>query len=197
MRYPILFAALLVTIAAPAAAQDGSEVAEKRTVERAQQFLVEFYNSLGDSTNLIVGAWLVEGTWQLGSKPAKYSASATVESTATSIRADEPCKLSVSATDIRRYSPWAFERGEALADMPSKISANIDWKKIRSVSVRRNQRLIRGDAVFAPKDMDGWYIDLDGSSVSLLHTNEANARRAANAMEFLREQCGFRTETGF
>ena len=40
---PRIIALAAFALAAPATAQDGSETAEKRTVEGAQQFLAEFY----------------------------------------------------------------------------------------------------------------------------------------------------------
>lgn len=193
MRHLTLVLALL---AAPAAAQDGSEPAKRRSLEDAQSFLAEFYRSLGRTVEVSDGAWMRNGSWELGPKPSGYTDSATVDATLRDVTPSGRCTTKITVEGLRKYSPYAYERGDVLPT-PATVQTTIDWSGVTSVKVSRQKKLKRTNPP-EETELSGWYVDVNGpSGLSFLHGDEEAAKRAAFAMQFLKEQCGFKTETGF
>lgn len=192
MRRLVLTLAALAALAqtAPAAAQDGSETSEKRTVEGAQKFLVEFYATQPNQT-VYSGARPIASGWEFvgASDPGRVG----VEATLVEIHMLESCKTALTFRDLRKYTA-GYPVPQTLPNAPATIAGTIDWSRVTSVTVLPRREY---NPVTKAVEQMGWQVSSSGSGFLFYHPTEEMANRVAFAMNFLREQCGFKTDTGF
>lgn len=178
-------AAAALAIATPAAAQDGSETAEKRTVEGAQKFLTDFYSKMSATAWFAIfhrGAEWVPMT--AGERPGFTFA--FLEGSIVELRPATQCRTEVRYTRLRTKR---FFRGIASVplDEPSGgLTTAIDWAVVSKVRVLADNQ-----------DGTNVWIDWKEGGVRFNHMDESDAKRAAFAMDFLREQCAAKSDTGF
>ena len=192
-----LAAAFLLSSSA-ALAQDGSEQTGTRTVEDAQQFLDKYYRSLGyGRVNLM--AWPDGNGLRLGKEPSREAGGTYVSGDMSDMSSVARCESNIVVSNLFTYTPFLFERGDPVSTDGTKFVRVIDWSTVTKVTVRPRTGLTRVPLERDVKD-GSFIVVIDGPArdgVSFRHGSEESANRAANAMEYLREQCGFNTDTGF
>ena len=187
MRAVLLTLAALA-LAAPAAAQDGSEGSVQRTPESAQRFLGEYFAKM-PSIGLV---WFmthdgvlkpvrnyqpIEGVGVSGSgKIAEWSA-------------PEPCHSTVDLRDLDLKS-GKLNSGEEFNFSLQSHRYEIDWSRVTGVT-RADNYSGRGPAVTI--GYPAGEVMLPALSVASLE----DADRLKFAFAFLKEKCAFKSDTGF
>jgi hypothetical protein len=173
--------ALCLAMATAAQAQDGSEPVGQRTVENAQKFLSDFYRGPGFEARF--------------DKPIPYSIGVVV-------RAESPnrCETVFVTNKARKYEYVAGETEQPVGDPAAEYSHLAKWSELK-ISVQQEQKLNPYDK------SEKWdtgrymiYVSPRGTGPQgfvLHHPSEDDAKRAANAIQFLIDECGFKSETGF
>ena len=187
--------AAAIAVAAPAGAQDGSEGAGQRTPESAQRFLTEFLGQGGFGA--IVTLRLRDGGYgpylatDAGDWAFTYGQVATW-------RGVDRCRSRIEPAGVRTN----FE-GPSYKYPPQYVGLDIDWSRVIKIDVTPSPAnyTVRGSdgpainrSVFAvlPTVREG-HAWLPG----LLFDSKEDADRVGLAMEFLRTQCAFKSDTGF
>lgn len=186
---PLALAALAV--AAPATAQDGSEVAERRTVEGAQKFVGDFYTARRDQT-VSTYAHLVGGQWEV--QQGKVLPEDTwIHAKLVGMARSDKCSTSLQIGEPRKYTVGYFGTPPLEPNAPKMLTATIDWSQVSSIAIYEQREFKKGLGVTNV----GWVVGPSGSNISFLHADQESAKRVAFAMEFLRENCGVKSDTGF
>lgn len=198
MRIALCLACLIGAVSTSAWAQDGSEVAEKRTVEGAQQFLDEYYSKLAGQIQVYAWVYRISGPWELkGRVPPSSSAAKAIEADLVSLNKSDRCKSKIIVKNAMLAQDYIAQRREPLPEASGTYSEIIDWSDIGPVTVSERTKTYRYDPT-GERHAVGWWISFKGGPVTTFyHPDEESARRAGLAMEFLREQCGVKTKTGF
>lgn len=194
----LYFTLAALILAAPAIAQDGSEPTEKRTVEGAQKFLAEYYSELAGRIQIYGWVYGISGHWEmLGRVPPSFSSAKAIEADLVSLTESDRCKSTIVVKNAMLAQDYIAQRREPLPGRSETYTDIIDWSEIGPVTVEERMKTYRYDLSGA-KHAVGWRIGFKGAPVTTFyHPDEESARRAGLAMEFLREQCGFKTKTGF
>lgn len=188
-----LFLAATLAAATPAAAQDGSEASGQRTVEGAQQFLLDFYSNGG--ARIEAGGYQSSSGWSWTNSAG--STSVLIEGKVDSLRSLERCKSAVVISTIIKKRFRASDPTIPIFPQASTLTLQIDWAKVTKVKSDPGWLFEEGGSVEVPS---GWHramIYWPGGSAFFMHLDEADAERAAFAMQFLKDNCGFKTDTGF
>lgn len=173
MRHLTLALALL---AAPAAAQDGSEGAEKRTVGGAQKFLSEVYNRGGHRIGFGISAGPAAGKLYR-------------------IQNSNQCLTVFVMTNAQEQYFIEGQGSKSLSPPEKEHALTVRWGDITKVVVEPNWRF---DAKGSIRNTSAFDIVAVGTTgFRLTHPSEDEAKRLAFAMQFLKEECGLKTETGF
>ena len=199
MRDQILALAALA-LATPAAAQDGSEASSERTVEGAQRFLSEYYSSFQNQIQVLDTAWDVNGNWKMGAEPPSFAGHTFIEAELARLSSTERCKMIAEVAEPRAYSAWALERGRPLSNAPRILNGIVDFSQTTTITVEPQTKMLK--VPLGQKVQRGWRVsirskDRGAGELVFVHQDEESAKRAAFAMNFLREQCGFKSDTGF
>lgn len=194
---PLALAAL--TLTAPAVAQDGSETAEKRTVEGAQKFLSEYYSQT--SARLKSGGYTLNGHWSIEKLPG--STHEMAEGTIVKFEPVDRCKSKFIMSPAIKYRWRASDPRVPITADSGRLVVDVDWSKITRLEVKDDWYFEEGgpNSVSTGSTMILIWMKkaTEGGDASFfpIHATKEEAERAAFAMQFLKEQCGFKTETGF
>lgn len=196
-----LAALVLLGLAASASAQDGSEATSERTVEGAQQFLTEFYAQADAKAKS--GGYVRDGHWSVEKTPG--SIHQMIEGPVVGVATTGRCKSTVT---VHPAIEWRWRRSDAstpVAADSGRLSLGIDWSAIQKVVVEDDWLFEDGGPasvktgytsvilwVKAPGQAPGQAL-----TTMLIHPTREGADRAAFAMQFLAEHCGFKSDTGF
>lgn len=196
MRALAAVAALFVSVAgAPAQAQDGSEGTAQRTPESAQRFLTEFLAQGGFGA--IVTLRLRDGGYgpYLAADAGDW---AFTYGQVASWRGVDRCRSRIELAGIRSN----FE-GPSYKYLPQYVGLDIDWSRVIKIDVTPSP------ANYTVRPSDGPAINRSVFAVlptvreghawlpGLLFDSKEDADRVGLAMEFLRSQCAFKSDTGF
>jgi hypothetical protein len=176
-----------------ATAQDGSEASSPRTIEGAQKFLSQIYAQGG-----------TEGTLQVYQQGSEVRTERTDGGSVKILRGAirgvgsvDRCQSTVTYAGLshKRYS--VRDPQTPFGSPDAELVRTIDWGKATAVVVQKDW-LSDGQA----NALDtGWHQIVvqmrDDNGLAFLHRSEEEAKRAAFAMEFLRDECGLKSDTGF
>jgi hypothetical protein len=185
--------AALLAVAAPTAAQDGSETAAARTVEGAQQFLVHFYAK--GAARIETRGYLSGGEWSWSESPG--STSILVEAKVDAAKTLGRCKSEILFSSPSKKRFRASSPLDPVLAPNARLSLNVDWSKVTRVKADAGWVFEEGGTQEVPS---GWHramIYWPGNSAFFLHLDPSDAERAAFAMQFLKEQCAPKSDTGF
>lgn len=186
---PLALAAL--TLAAPAAAQDGSEGMGKRTVEGAQQFLAEFYGQNRFEA-------LANGKYANGfvhpdeGGKSHMSVRGPLESIVNTGR----CKTRITIFPAMKRRFGDLEPKVMITENSGRISTELDWSKVTKQFLENDWIFGQGGAV-QENGRVNVHLWINGQDISFVHDTKEAAERANFAMQFLAEQCGLQSDTGF
>jgi hypothetical protein len=189
---PRIIALAAFALAAPATAQDGSETAEKRTVEGAQQFLAEFYErgvGRAETAGYESGS---EWRWQ----EAPGFTFQLIDGVVDSLRPVGRCKSVITISSAIKKK---WRSSDAIVSIAGgrPIELEIDWSSLSSVKVRPDWLYEEGGSGQVPSGLHEVSFGWKGGWVFLRHADKADAERVGFVIQFLKEECGFKTETGF
>lgn len=200
----LAFALTALTLAAPAGAQDGSEAAQKRTVEGAQQFFAEA---------LLKGGWealsfdwfdgathhFFKDGWQTSQERIMtVGAQAPVYGEILSIQTPSRC-LSILTVDAK-VTRGSFIEDPRMPITPKKLVVILDWSRMNPVKAKPETMLSRardGETVNTMRTNIWVWDPKVKSGVAFQHGESSVAQRLAFAMEFLQENCAEKSDTGF
>lgn len=199
MRNQITFACALALMAAPAAAQDGSEASGARTVEGAQKFLAEYTTT--HATEAIITTFATSsGGWRVHYNDVEKDGAIKFAIAGFGpVSTTDRCVSTVGFYNLRNRGKLVGQfYGEAFAP-GERISQKLDWSKasnvqtgaFRLIEPSSNSQVATGEH-YVSFIVQGWMGDL-----VLLYPSQEDAQRVAFAIRFLVDQCGFKTETGF
>ena len=194
MRALAAVAALLASLAvAPAQAQDGSEGTAQRTPESAQRFLSEFFAQGGFDTFVNVrveGDALVPFRWTENGRTFAFGSVQRWTATGR-------CNSRVDIGNIRTIS-----EGPGYGLPPQSIAIDIDWSKVLHTSVEpaRTFQVRAADGSATSRTYFGIAAsvrDREFVLPGLVFVSKEDADRVGFALDFLRRECGFKSDTGF
>jgi hypothetical protein len=185
----------LLAIAAPAAAQDGSETATQRTVEGAQSFLGGLYARGG--AQAAVGIWHSGGDWIRGWAEKPGYKWASLRGDVVGLEPESRCKNRLIFANPKLDSHQMQSPNTPFTLAGNRVEEIVHWDRIASVKLAEEER---GDGQGNRVKAGWWRINLlyyDRNSVRFYHLSEEDAQRAAAAIEFLRLNCGQNSDSGF
>lgn len=195
MHISIFLACVVAAVSTSASAQDGSEATEKRTVAGAQQFLKDFHEDHVATAEFII--WVNGSEWLPNNdeKPSGYRF-AFLSGDVSTIVTPAPCKTVVSLAKIRTKRFFRNTPSVPLIMPKAGVSRTIDWSRITGVRVRDDDRYDdNGTTVKTGASLV--QLRFKGGDLAFLYGLKEDAQRVAFGMDFLREQCSTKSETGF
>lgn len=198
-RISLTLAAL--ALAAPAAAQDGSEPGGARTVESAQRFLAENFG--GERVPVMMSLKLIGAEYQMGFSGMKTGEGFFGSGETQSWVVTERCKSILTVTNIRPiYDDPAQQRVQYDAP-PQVMRIEFDWSRVTrtgasdtpySAKIRTSVELPIERSVYGV----GAYYDSSEPMLPVFYfSNLEKAKRVAFAMEYLKDNCAKKSDTGF
>lgn len=192
------FAALTIAalaLAAAAAAQDGSEAGKERTVEGAQAFLKTFYEDHSSAGEFVI--WVNGSQWlpYQEAKPAGHHF-AFLSGDVARAEAQDRCTTTFHLERIRTKRFFANTPSVTLQMPAGGVSRRVDWSRVTRVRVRDDDRY-DDDGSTVKTGATLVAVGSKGDEFDLVFGAKEDAERVAFAMDFLRENCSVKSDTGF
>lgn len=183
-----VISALLPLIAAtPTAAQDGSEATVAKTVEGAQAFLTDFYQRYPAGGQV----WGYQAGTQWNWKEAPGATFRTLDGSIVALASSGRCRSEVRLERLYKTRHDFDDPFVPFDGDPSFLTVTIDWSKVKLVRVGEQSIWKAGERIPFRHVVA---VNAGDRSIRFTHHSEADANRAAFAMEFLKLECGLKAE---